>query len=155
MSAVQPYAEMIGREYEVVVDGVALYGIYDFGRPLKLGWMTVVPDPGVSGSSVAFRCQIPRGQRFRIVAVWRSHALVWNDFYHVIEFVGAKVPENVPIQLELFRGNEGRGVEPNAALYWRLDRTQGAGNTADPYDHRTFTCPEVRAVPDHGPSVER
>lgn len=131
-----------GSEYEVLIDGVKLYGIYGSPGNRTLSWMTLIPPPGIHGREIAFRCAVPRGQRFRPLAIQRQFIFLDTVVSHRITFPGADLPAGIPIQLELFRGNEGVGAEPNSAIYrWirRGDRSDGAD------DGPSFVCPVALA----------
>ena len=136
LSATSPYSEMIGAEYEVRVDDLELYGISDVDRRTEVTSMTLVPPPGIGGSEVAFRCRVPRGTRLRIAAVRHRNLVFDNGLYYLLELPGSGVPEGIPIELELFRGNEGEGREPNAHRYRRIGRGDAAAGSQP-----SFTCP--------------
>lgn len=147
LSSVAPYAEMIGAEYEVLADNLELYGVYGFDNPSVVAWLTLVPPPGFDGSEVAFRCPIPAGQRFRITAVRKRPVLLDSDIYYLVDLLGATVPERLPIELPLLRGNQGEGHEPNARLYRRIGRSVASDRTAAGADRPAVTCPVANGTP--------
>jgi hypothetical protein len=40
-----------------------------------------------------------------------------NGVYYLVAVDDSDLPRGIPIRLELFRGNEGEGSEPNPSIY--------------------------------------
>jgi hypothetical protein len=120
ITSMRPYADVVGVEYEVIVDDLYGYGIYASRDTKAIGWITLIPGVGIGGSEVAFRRHVPKGQVIRILSAWRQPLLFDNDVYYRVAIESPDFPSDVPIKLELFRGNEGEGAELNPRVYRRL-----------------------------------
>jgi hypothetical protein len=114
----KPYADLVQTEYTVIADDLYAYGIYDhLNSRDRVGSIALIPGVGIAGLEVAFRKHVPKGQVIRIVSAWRQFLLFDNGVYYLVTIEGSDLPRDIPIRLELFRGNEGVGAEPNPAVY--------------------------------------
>jgi hypothetical protein len=118
-----PYSGMIGTEYEVTADDLYAYGIYESLPGKSVSWITLVPGVGIDGPEVAFRRHIFRGQPIKIISAWRAPILLEDAIYYRVAMPGADVPDDVPIRLELARGNEAGGPDLNPKIYRKLRGT--------------------------------
>lgn len=116
-----PYAAFIGAEYRVAAD-LHAYGIYDDLNKKSISHITLIPGIGVAGPEVAFRRLIGKGQVIKIHSAWRERKLLRSDVYYVVSIEGNKLLPDVPIQLELSRGNEGSEGGLNPSVYEALAR---------------------------------
>lgn len=121
LPSTSPYANFIGAEYRVVGD-VSAYGIYERvdGRKV-LSYIELIPDVGISGSLVESKGPIVRGQHIKILSAWRMHMFGFTQgVYYVIRSQDKNLIYDVPIRIELSRGNEGVDAGLNPAVYERL-----------------------------------
>jgi hypothetical protein len=121
LPSTSPYANFIGAEYRIVGD-VSAYSIYERvdGRKV-LSYVELIPGIGISGSLVESKGPIARGQRLQIVSAWRMHLFGFTQgIYYVVTFQDKNLPSDVPIRVELSRGNEGVDAGLNPAVYERL-----------------------------------
>lgn len=115
-----PYANLIGAEYRVVGDVVA-HGIYEnLNQRVAPSYITLVPGVGLSGPEVAFKKRIAKGQHITILSAWREQQLISWDVYYLVTLQNTDLPRDVPVQIELSRGNEGVDAGLNPAVYERL-----------------------------------
>jgi hypothetical protein len=120
LTSTKPYADLIGAEYEVVADDLRAYGIYESLDTRTVGYVTLVPSMRLSGPEVAFRRDIPQGRVIGILRAWRRAAVDHSGIYYVIAMEDADLPRDIPIRIDLSRGNEGRGADLNPNVYRKL-----------------------------------
>ena len=114
----KPYADLVQTEYTVIAVDLYAYGIYQSpGQDNPIGSIALIPGVGIGGRDVAFRKHITKGQVIRILSAWRPSLWFDNGVYYLVSIDGSDLPPEIPIRLELFRGNEGVGAEPNPAVY--------------------------------------
>jgi len=119
----KPYADLIGTQYRVIVDDLYAYGIYESpSDKTKISRVTLIPGVGIAGREVAFRRHVPKGQIIRILSAWRQPLVFDNGVYYLVTVEELNLPRNIPIKVELFRGNEGVGADLNPAVYRKLPR---------------------------------
>jgi hypothetical protein len=123
LTTTKPYADLIGAEYEIATSDVRAYGIYSLDNR-TLGWVQLMGGQGASGPEVAFRKNVKRGTTIKILSAWRSYSLTDSDDYYVVAIDGIDLPSNVPVRVELNRGNEGEGVDLNPNVYSKLSRSK-------------------------------
>jgi hypothetical protein len=121
-----PYTGLIGTEYRVVGD-VKAYGIYEGADQKKLAFVTLIPGVGIGGREVAFGREVKRGQVIRLLSAWHRPVLGASDIYYLVAAEGTNWSfgdwdRDVPIRVELMRGNEGVGPELNTAIYRRIEK---------------------------------
>ncbi|MBS0184288.1 MAG: hypothetical protein JSS39_18030 [Nitrospira sp.] len=120
LTLTSPYANLIGAEYRVVGDVVA-HGIYkNLNQRVAPSYITLVPGVGFSGPEVAFKKPIAKGQHITILSAWRERQLISWDVYYLVTLQNTDLPRDVPVQIELSRGNEGVDAGLNPAVYERL-----------------------------------
>jgi predicted small secreted protein len=124
LTSTEPYAMMVGARYEVVGELYA-YGVYkdmDERPRVTIGYLDLVPT-GIGGIEIGFKRQVPIGQVIRILSAWQRFPLLKSSIYYNVEFENADpavLPEGIPAELLLDRGNEGVGPHLNSAVYRRL-----------------------------------
>ena len=119
LTTAKPYADLIGAEYEVISGDVRAYGISS-SQDDTIGWIQMMGGVGVGGPEVLFNKPVNRGVTVKILSAWRSYSLTDSDDYYVVAVTGADLPANVPVRIELNRGNEGDGVDLNPRVYRRM-----------------------------------
>jgi hypothetical protein len=101
------YSKYIGLRYEVS-DKLDAYGIRDHSKaPVR--YITLMPPPGIGGLQVAFSNAIRPGTIITISKVCKTNRLFVSDKTLLVSVGDAQLPENTPIRIDLFRGNEGHG----------------------------------------------
>lgn len=123
VTAKTPYADKIGARYRVIADGLYAYGVYESSSNKTIGFVDLIPLP-IAGSEIAFKRTVPRGTVIRILSAWRHHKLLETVVYYVVAVENSDLPEDVPVWLELSRGNEGAGADLNPAKYTKLERNR-------------------------------
>ncbi|MEP6592370.1 MAG: hypothetical protein ABJC51_01690 [Acidobacteriota bacterium] len=96
----KPYADFVGREYRVT-SGVSAYAWNDFPDKVKIQSFSLLPPPGVRNRFVSYVIPLQPGQRVRIVSAWRHFLLLGFHRYYVVSVPGAKLPEGIPITMEI------------------------------------------------------
>ena len=121
LPSTSPYAKVIGAEYRIVGD-VSAYGIYERlnGRKV-LSYIELIPGVGISGSLIESKGPIVRGQHIRILSAWRMHLFGFTqNVYYLVSFQDTDLPRDVPVRIELSRGNEGVDAGLSPGIYERL-----------------------------------
>ncbi len=121
-----PYSGQIGTEYRVVGD-VKAYGIYEGADQKKLAFITLIPGVGIGGREVAFKRKVEHGQVIRLLSAWHGPVLGGSGVDHLVAAEGTDWAHgdwdrDVPIRVELMRGNEDVGPELNTAIYRRIEK---------------------------------
>ncbi len=121
LPSTSPYAKIIGAEYRIVGD-VSAYGIYErVGDRKVLSYVTLIPGVGIGGSLVESKGPIVKGQLIKILSAWRTHLLGFTlEVYYLVTFQDTDLPYDVPVQIDLSRGNEGVDAGLNPGVYERL-----------------------------------
>ena len=120
ISSDAPYADMIGARYTVVVDYLDADGVYGSLDNRIVTIIGLIPlRPGISGSEIAFRRNVPQGTAIRILSAWKRRVLFESGISYRVEVEGLDLPPGVPIEVELFRGNEGGGANLNPGVFKR------------------------------------
>lgn len=98
ISGLTPYAEIIGRTYQVVGD-VSASAIYTDGEQPE--YVMLHPRSiAVTGPEVAFTRPVVRGQTFRIVGAWMIDTAVDDTIYYLVEMTGnpfSPLPVRLPL----------------------------------------------------------
>ena len=118
LPSTSPYAKIVGAEYRIVGD-VSAYGIYERlnGRKV-LSYIELIPGVGISGSLVESKGPIIRGKRIKILSAWRMHLFGFTrNVYYLVSFQDTDLPRDVPVRIELSRGNEGVDAGLNPGIY--------------------------------------
>ena len=116
----RPYANFIGAEYRLVGE-VNAHGIYeDLNHRVAPSYIVLIPGVGIGGPEVAFKRPIAKGQTIKILSAWRAHALLYSRVYYVVTSPDTDLPHDVPVRIDLSRGNEGVDAELNPGIYERL-----------------------------------
>lgn len=101
------YSKYIGLRYEVIGE-LNAYGIrHNSKAPVK--YITMMPPPGIGGLQVAFPSAIKPGTVITTIKVYKTNRLFDSDKTLLVSVGDAQLPENIPVRIELFRGNEGHG----------------------------------------------
>jgi hypothetical protein len=114
-----PYAEVVGERYRVVADGLYAYGVFESLNNRTVSFVDLVP-LRIGGPEIAFEQEIPKGQVIRIVSARQRHTAFGRRTYYVVALESSPLRVDVPVHLELSRGNEGVGAELNPALFRRV-----------------------------------
>ena len=86
-----------------------------------LSYVTLIPGVGIGGSLVESKGPIVKGQHIKILSAWRMHLLGFTrDVYYLVKFQDADLPHDVPVRIDLSRGNEGVDAGLNPGIYERL-----------------------------------
>jgi hypothetical protein len=120
----RPYRDLLGAKYRIVVDDVRAYGISD-GWPSDktVTHITLIPGIGIGGGEVAFRKPVPKGVVIEVLSAWHRPMMVFdNGHYYLVAVEDADFPPDVPVRIELLRGNEGGGAALNHRVYQKLPR---------------------------------
>jgi hypothetical protein len=108
LNADSPYSRLIGAEYRVVGE-VNAFGLAAF-RTKGLEFVTLIPGPlGIDGGEIAFRRKGTRDQRIRILSAWHRPVFSASGMYYLVEVEGADWGRDIPVRIEMMRGNEGVG----------------------------------------------
>lgn len=121
LTSVKPYADLIGAKYSVIADKLYAYGVYESSTSKRITSIELVPI-GIGGSEFAFRRSVPKGTVIRIVSAWRRFPLMESSVYFLVAIENSDLPQGIPIEVQLDRGNEGVGADLNPALYKKLPR---------------------------------
>lgn len=109
----------IGTRYEVV-GAVDAYGIRRTSQA-PVDEITLIPPPGIAGPEVGFRIPVRPGSTVAVRKVIRTNRAIDPEMNLVVELEGTPMPVAVPVSIELFRGNEGKGyLQLNPKIYRRL-----------------------------------
>jgi len=111
-----PYAGLVGVEFRVIGE-VNAYGIYESLNKKAVSYITLIPGVGIAGPEVAFKRRIANGQVIRVLSAWRQRKTLSSNVYYLISARVADLPRNVPVRIDLSRGNEGVDVGLNPNIY--------------------------------------
>jgi hypothetical protein len=84
--------------------------------------ITLIPGVGIGGYEIAFKEHIPKGAVVRLLSVWRKTILFDDGVFYRVSVKGVDLSHDVPIELELYRGNDGMrvGLDLNSQFYEKL-----------------------------------
>jgi len=122
ITSTKPYADLIGTKYRVVADDLYAYGVYESLDDRRVTSIELVPRGRMSGPEFAFRRKVPKGTVIRILSAWRRFPLMERSVYYLVAVESADLPQGIPIELQLDRGNEALGAALNPAVYRKLPR---------------------------------
>jgi hypothetical protein len=119
------FPEIIGARYRVKRPVLA-YGIRKHSRA-PIEYIQLMPPPGIAGSQIVPLTPIPVGTLFKVVSAWKSNTVTPNTHSVLVELENYTPPENVPIRIEYFRGNNQYwwGFELNSDFYERVPKRSG------------------------------
>jgi hypothetical protein len=119
ITSTKPYADHIGAKYSVVADNLYAYAVYQSLNDRRVSYVELVPR-NIGGSEYAFRRQVPKGQVIRILSAWRRFPLLDSSVYYLVEVENSDLPQGIPVELQLDRGNEGADGDLNPAVYRKV-----------------------------------
>ena len=99
------YRELVGVTY-TVVSPVDAYGIRRHSKAVT-EYVTVIPPPGIKGSEVGFRIPIAVGSTLTVMSVYETTRLFDSSISFGVRLTGGVIPANLPIRIDLMRGNQG------------------------------------------------
>ena len=121
VSAAKPHDDLVGTEYVVLANDLYAHGILGDWPDKAITYGTLIPGVGIDGYEVAFKTHIPKGTIIRIDSVWQRRLMFEHVTYYVVTCENVHLPSDVPVRLELTRGNEeGTALNPN--VYKRRQR---------------------------------
>ena len=121
LPSTSPYAKIIGAEYRIV-GNVSAYGIYERVNSHKvISDIELIPGVGIGGSLVESKGPIGKGQHIKILSAWRRHVFGFTqDVYYLVILQDTNLFRDIPVRIELSRGNEGLDAGLNPRIYERL-----------------------------------
>jgi len=122
ITSTKPYADLIGAKYSVVADSLYAYGVYESLDDRRVTSIELVPRGRIGGPEFAFRRTVPKGRVIRILSAWRRFPLMERSVHYLVAVENSDLPQGIPIELQLDRGNEGVGADLNPAVYRKLPR---------------------------------
>jgi hypothetical protein len=119
VSSLPKFQPLVGAEFELV-GNLSTYGIRAHSHD-QVVYVTLIPPPGIRGNEVAFTHAVPIGARVKVVSISRSNRVIDNDVTLLVQLSGLRVRYEVPVRVDLFRGNEGEHeLTLNPNIYRRL-----------------------------------
>ncbi|MBQ5949339.1 hypothetical protein [Massilia sp. ST3] len=116
VSKQRAYKHLVGSKYEII-GTVDAYGIRKHPDQ-AVEYMILLPRPGIAGWEVAYDVPLRAGTIVTIVEVYDSNRWPDNDITFGVRLEGTRLPESVPVRINLFGGNEGDGsLDLNPMLY--------------------------------------
>lgn len=113
--------KLVGARYAIVGE-VYAYGITEGSSAGKVGFVELLPPPGIRDPKVAFKRLVPQGETFRVIGVEREHLLLDSVDDLLIVFEGSSTSFDVQQRISLMLGNEGsQGAVLNPRIYRKLD----------------------------------
>jgi hypothetical protein len=111
------FRDLIGQQYELA-GAVDAYGISLDYSSEHVMYIALIPPPGIAGPEVEFSVPLEPGSRVTILKVLRSNRFPDPDMTFEVRLEGTRMPVDVPVRVDLFRGNEGAGpVGLNPKIY--------------------------------------
>lgn len=98
------YKPYVGLEY-VLRNGVYAYGIREYSQA-PTTFITLMPAPGIMGTTVAFETLLPAGAIIKIDKIWKAAIALEGGLKFEVTVRGGDLPPGIPVYIELFRGNE-------------------------------------------------
>jgi hypothetical protein len=99
------YIDMVGTKY-TVISPVNAFGIRKHSNA-SVDYITIIPPPGIDGAQIGFKIPIAIGEIFTIETVYESNRIFDSSISFGVNIDGSSVPKNLPIRIELMRGNQG------------------------------------------------
>lgn len=101
----QKYSGLVGAKY-IIIDPVDVYGIRKHSKA-PVDYLTLIPPPGIEGSEVGFRVPIPIGSTLTVLRIYETNRVFDGSITFEVTLAGVEVPPNLPIRVDLMRGNQG------------------------------------------------
>ena len=112
------YREMVGVTY-TIVGPVSAYGIRKHSKA-AMEFVSVIPPPGIDGPEVGFRIPIMLGATLTVVSVYKTNRVFDPDISLGVKLNEVDIPANLPIRVDLMRGNQGADkLSLNPAMFRR------------------------------------
>ena len=105
VSSKSGYRELVGTSY-TVIGSLDAYGIRKHSQAAA-EYATLIPTPGIAGSEVGFRIPIAVGTKMTVTRVYETNRFFDSSISLEVKIFGGSVPENLPIRVDLMRGNQG------------------------------------------------
>jgi hypothetical protein len=105
VSGQQKYSGLVGATF-IIVDRVDVYGIRKHSKA-PVAYLTLIPPPGIEGPEVEFRAPVPIGSKLSVLRIYETNRLFDGSLTFEVALTGIEVPANVPIRVDLTRGNQG------------------------------------------------
>lgn len=99
------YREMVGATY-TVIGSLAAYGIRKHSRA-DVEYVTLIPEPGITGSEVGFRTPIAIGTTVTVIRVYKTNRLIDSSISLEVRLSGDSINGSLPVRVDLMRGNQG------------------------------------------------
>lgn len=99
------YATTIGTQYEIVGRLLA-YGIRQHSQA-PIEYVTLMPPPGIMGSSIVPLGEVPLGAVVTVIAVHRTNRVIDDPHTFVVSVSQSATLTAYPTRIDRFRGNEG------------------------------------------------
>lgn len=99
------YREMVGLTY-TVISPVSAYGIRKHSGT-TVDYVAIMPPPGIKGSQVGFQIPIAIGHKLKVIGIYETNRIFDPSVSLRVELNEIGIPENLPIQVDLMRGNQG------------------------------------------------
>lgn len=129
LSSDPKYTSLIGARYRIA-EGVRAYGIQDYERREKgVLYVTLIPGVGIGGPEVVFNKPVESGSIFTVQRVLKHSGLLdsihdsifgLSGLVYIGKVQGSELPQDKEVRLNMSRGNEGIGLEPNEQIYQRI-----------------------------------
>ena len=114
------YSKLIGKTYEITGPVIG-HGIRKHSNA-SVDYVTLMPPPGIGGHQIAFANLVPVGSKIKIVKVLKSNRLIDSDITLMIEIYEGDFTSDVPVRIDLTRGNEGsKSTLLNEKFYKKID----------------------------------
>lgn len=118
VSAQPGYRDIVGTAY-IIISPVSAYGIRKHSKA-AVEYVSVIPPPGIDGSEVGFRFPITVGSTLTVTGVYKTNRIFDPSISLEIKLTGVVIPANLPIRVDLMRGNQGADkVSLNPAVFQR------------------------------------
>jgi hypothetical protein len=112
------YRDLSGATY-TVVGAVSAYGIRKHSKA-EIEYITLIPPPGIGGSQIGFQIPITVGSTLTVMNVYETNRIFDPSVSLGVKLSGTVIPENLPIRIDLMRGNQGADkLSLNTAVYKR------------------------------------
>lgn len=119
VSSKPQYKPMVGSAYKVVGTLYA-HGILKHSKA-PVDSVVLVPPPGFMGSEVGFKFAIKEGTVFKVRKVLLTNRIFDPPLTLDVEYLGDDLPPDLPVHIDLFRGNEGETeLSLNPKIYQKV-----------------------------------
>lgn len=105
VSSQKKYSELVGTKY-MIIDAVDVYGIRKHSKA-PIGYFTLIPPPGIKGAEVGLRAPVPIGSTLTVLRIYETNRIFDGSITFEVMLTGVDLPPNVPIRVDLMRGNKG------------------------------------------------